>query len=117
MSEFASYDSVESLYDNSQFYQISNYKSQQRPKLVATCFCTRKPGLYYAVDYFKKIYRQSYFGFANFFFFLGYYLKNIYPFNFIVTLLSLTIFTMVNPIDRVSASFTLILTRYIYIYF
>ena len=54
MSEFASYDSVESLYDNSQFYEIINYKSQQRPKLVATCFCTRKPGLYYAVDYLKK---------------------------------------------------------------
>ena len=50
ISDVASYDSIESLYDNSEFgsqiKQINQYRRlPKRPKLVATCFCTRKIGL------------------------------------------------------------------------
>ena len=48
MSEKASYDSEVSLVDpklTSKFQQINeNNSTKKRPKLVATCFCSRRPG-------------------------------------------------------------------------
>ena len=73
VSETASYDmdSAESESNASnrvtEFRQISMIQSNKRSKFVATIFCSRRP---------------------------GYYLLNVYSFNFLITVLSLTIFAI-----------------------
>ena len=56
-------------------------------KFVATCFCSRRP---------------------------GYYLTNVYSFNFLITVLSLTLFVIDTKLaqNRISGTFTLILTSF-----
>ena len=59
----------------------------RKSKFVASCFCSRRP---------------------------GYYLINFYSFNFLVTVLALTLFVIdVNNADRrITGTFTLILTLF-----
>jgi len=46
ISELASWDSAESIVEPSEFQKINrkSFAPQKRPKLVATCFCSRRPG-------------------------------------------------------------------------
>jgi len=69
------------------FKQIKMSKSNKRSKFVATCFCSRRP---------------------------GYYLTNVYSFNFLITVLSLTLFVIDTKLaqNRISGTFTLILTSF-----
>jgi hypothetical protein len=72
---------------SSDFKQIKMSKSNKRSKFVATCFCSRRP---------------------------GYYLTNVYSFNFLITVLSLTLFVIDTKLaqNRISGTFTLILTSF-----
>lgn len=69
--------------DNESLHRIMKSK---RAKFVATCFCSRRP---------------------------VYYLINCFSFNFLITCLSLTIFSLETRLapNRISGTFTLILTR------
>lgn len=69
------------------FKQIKMSKSNKRSKFVATCFCSRRP---------------------------GYYLTNVYSFNLLITVLSLTLFVIDTKLaqNRISGTFTLILTSF-----
>ena len=62
-------------------------KSNKKSKFVATCFCSRRP---------------------------GYYLTNVYSFNLLITVLSLTLFVIDTKLaqNRISGTFTLILTSF-----
>lgn len=61
--------------------------TNKRSKFVATCYCSRRP---------------------------GYYIKNVYSFNFLITVLSLTLFVIDTKLaqNRISGTFTLILTSF-----
>jgi hypothetical protein len=67
--------------------KYNQLKQPIKSKFVASCFCSRRP---------------------------GYYLTNVYSFNFLITILSLTLFVIdVKMADRrISGTFTLILTSF-----
>ena len=93
MSEIASYDvetaSALSKSSNklSDLHQVSANRTNRRSKFVASCFCSRRP---------------------------GYYLTNVYSFNLLITVLSLTLFAIESKMsqNRISGTFTLILTSF-----
>lgn len=93
VSQQASYDlgsakSINEIDEEAQGLQeMDLMKKSRRAKFVATCYCSRRP---------------------------AYYLINCFSFNFLITVLSLTIFSIETRLapNRISATFTLILTRY-----
>ena len=73
--------------DNISAKKFTQLRPPIKSKFVASCFCSRRP---------------------------GYYLTNVYSFNFLITILSLTLFVIdVKMADRrISGTFTLILTSF-----
>ena len=67
--------------------KVLDVQSNQKSNYVVTCFCSRRP---------------------------GYYIKNVYSFNFLITVLSLTLFVIDTRLaqNRISGTFTLILTSF-----
>ncbi|CAF0942644.1 unnamed protein product [Brachionus calyciflorus] len=67
------------------FHEMDKVRRSKRAKFVATCYCSRRP---------------------------AYYLINCFSFNFLITVLSLTIFSIETRLapNRISGTFTLILT-------
>lgn len=92
VSQQASYDigSIKSINEldpeANEFDGLHRIMKSKRAKFVATCFCSRRP---------------------------AYYLINCFSFNFLITCLSLTIFSLETRLapNRISGTFTLILTR------
>ena len=90
VSETASYDMESSMsvsVTSDDYKNLSMTKSNKRSKFVASCFCSRRP---------------------------GYYLTNVYSFNLLITVLSLTLFVIDTKLaqNRISGTFTLILTSF-----
>ncbi len=67
--------------------KVLDRQSSQKSNYVVTCFCSRRP---------------------------GYYIKNVYSFNFLITVLSLTLLVIDTRLaqNRISGTFTLILTSF-----